>query len=63
MIVRRTVAEVNAVLAGVTLVASFAIFKASIAIFNGSEERTPSRPFGRWVFVVMVETGDSQCSV
>jgi hypothetical protein len=37
----RTLAEVNAVLAGVTLVTSFARFKASMAM--SSEERTSSR--------------------
>jgi len=44
IIVRRIPAEVNAVLAGVTLVVSFARFKASMAMF--SEERTPSLPCG-----------------
>ena len=48
-IVRRTLAEVNADLAGITPVDSFARFKASMAVF--SEERVSFRP---WVSVVMV---------
>ena len=50
---RRTVAEVNAVSTGIILVASFARFKASIAML--SEERESSCPFGRWDLVAMVE--------
>jgi len=51
--VRRTLAEVNAVLAGVTPVASFARFKASMAVF--SEERVSFCP---WVSVAMVKIQD-----
>ena len=50
MIVRRSLGDSNAALAGVTLVASFAISKASMATF--SEERGP---FGRWGLVAIVE--------
>jgi len=46
IIVRRTLTVPKTALAGVMLETSFARFKASMAIF--SEERTPSRPFGRW---------------
>jgi len=51
--VRRTLAEVYAVLAGVTPVASFARFKASMAVF--SEE---SVSFCPWVSVAMVKIQD-----
>ena len=50
---RRTLAEVNAILAGVTPVASLARFKASMAVF--SEERVSFRP---WVLVAMVKVQD-----
>ena len=49
--------EANAVFAGVTLEASFARLRASIATF--SEERAPSCPFGRWDIVAMVGTQGS----
>ena len=55
MIVRRSLADSNAGLAGAVPVASFARFKASIAMLS---ESTPSRPFGRWDLVSMVETQD-----
>ena len=57
IIVRRTLAEVNAALAGVTLVASFARFKVSMAVSNGG--RAPSLPCGRWDLPAMVEV--AQC--
>jgi len=57
MMVRRTPAEVNAALTDITLVASFARFKASMAVF--SEERISFCPFGRLVLVAMVEIKDS----
>ena len=44
-------------LAGVMLERSFATFKASIAAF--SNERAPSRPFGRWEFASMVGTQEN----
>ena len=44
-------------LAGVTLESSLARFRASMAIFG--EERTASRPFGRWDLVVIVKTKGS----
>jgi len=47
-------AEVNVALAGVALFASFARFKAPMAMF--SDERTPSRPFGPWDLSAMIET-------
>jgi len=52
--VRRTLAEVNTVLTGVTFVASFARFKASMAVF--SEERTSFCP---WVSVAIARTQDN----
>jgi hypothetical protein len=55
--VRRRLAEVNATLAGITLVASFARFKASMARSN--EERAPSLLCGRWDLLAMVEIQDS----
>jgi hypothetical protein len=58
MIVRRTLAEVNAVLAGATLVASFARFKASMAMVSG--ERTSFCPGGGWVLVAMVKMQDAR---
>ena len=54
-------AEVDVASAGVTLVASFARFKASMVLF--SDERTPSRPFGRWDFSAMVEATRKRCYV
>ena len=53
-IVRRTLAEVNADLAGITPVDSFARFKASMAVF--SEERVSFCPC---VLVAMVRMQDS----
>jgi len=53
IIVRRTPTEPNTALAGVMLESSFARFKPSMA--TSSEERTPSRPFGRWDLSTMVE--------
>ena len=50
---RRSLVELNATLAGAMLETSFAIFKISTAAF--SEERTPSRPFGRWALSVIVQ--------
>jgi len=44
IIVRRILTEPKTALAGVTLAASFARFRASMATFN--EEMVPSRPFG-----------------
>ena len=49
--------EVNAVLTGVTLVVSFARFRASMAMF--SEERASICPCSRWVLVAMVKMQDS----
>ena len=54
MIVRRTPAEVNVALAGITLVASFARFKALMAAF--SEERAQSCSFCLRDLSAMVET-------
>jgi hypothetical protein len=52
--VRRSLAELNAALAGVVLDTSFARFNASLmAVF--SEEIAPSRPLGRWGLVAIVE--------
>jgi len=59
IIVRRTLAEVNAALAGVTFVATFARFKVSIAISNG--ERIPSFPCGRWDLLAIVKTVHCAC--
>jgi len=56
--VRRTPAEVNAALAGVTLVAPFARFKVPMAMF--SEESASCCP---WVSVAMVETTRKRCGV
>jgi len=55
IVVRRALAEVNAVLADATPVASFARFKALIVVF--SDERTSFRP---WVSVAMVKVQDSR---
>jgi len=52
IIVRRTPAEAKAILAGVTLEASFAKFTASMAAFN--REIVPSRLFGRCDVAAMV---------
>ena len=57
IIVRRMATEPKTALAGVMFESSLARFRPSIAIF--SEERTPSRPFGRWDLSVMVETQGS----
>ena len=46
-------------LAGVTLVASFARFKAPMAMF--SEVVTSSRPFCRWDLSAMVEATRKRC--
>ena len=46
IIVRITLTEAKTALAGAISSASLAIFMASIAVV--SEERTPSRRFGRW---------------
>ena len=51
---RRLLAEPRVALARVTPVASFARFRAPMAMF--SEERAPSRPFGSCGLVVMVGT-------
>ena len=51
----------NVALAGVTLVASFARFKAPMATV--SDERTPSCPFGRWDLSAMVEATRKRCGV
>ena len=50
---RRMLTEPKTALAGVTLESSFARFSPSMATL--SEERTPSRPLGRWGLVVIVE--------
>jgi len=57
--VRRTLAEVNAVLAGITFVATFARFSPPMATF--SEERTLSLPskLGRWELPAMADTQSS----
>jgi hypothetical protein len=47
--------EPNAAFAGAISTMSFARFRASMVTFN--VERAPSRPFGLWGFVSMVETG------
>jgi len=52
---------VNAALAGVTLVASFARFKAPMYMF--SEERASSRPFGPRDLSTIVETTKKWCDV
>ena len=57
MVVRRTLAEVNTVLAGITVVACFARSSPPMAAF--SEERTPFLPFSRWDLSVMVEAEGS----
>jgi len=44
-------------LAGVMLETSFARFRASIAMF--SEERAPSRPFGCWDLVAIIDVQGS----
>ena len=49
--------EPNTALAGEIQEISFARSRASMATF--SEERAPSRPFGRWSFASMVKTRDS----
>ena len=51
MVVRRSLVDSNAALAGTMLVVSFAKPKALIATF--SEERGP---FGRWDLAAIVET-------
>ena len=48
--------EPNTALAGEMQEISFARSRASMATFN--EERAPSRGFGRWGFVSMVEARD-----
>ena len=63
IIVRITLTEPKTALAGVMLEASFARFKASMAVFN--TETTPSCSLGRWdsVFIVEVEVaGREPCS-
>ena len=55
--VRRTLTEPKTTVAGVMLESSFAKFRPSMATL--SEEKTPSRPFGRWDLSVMVETQGS----
>ena len=57
IMVRRMVTVPKTALAGVMLEISFARFRASMAIL--SEERTASRPFGRWDLVAIVGTRDS----
>ena len=54
IIVRITLTDPKAALAGVILESSFARFMASIAAFN--VEIMPSRPLGRWGSASMVET-------
>ena len=53
IIVRRALTELKAAVAGVILETSLTRFRALIATFN--VERTPSCPFGLWVFVSMVQ--------
>lgn len=55
--VRMTLMELEAALAGVMLNASFATFTASMAAFK--EERAASRRFCRWNFMPVDETGGS----
>ena len=57
MVVRRILAEVNAALAGIVLVASFAQSKASRAML--SDKMTPSRSLCGWDLSAMVETQGS----
>ena len=57
IIVRIMLTEPKTPLAGVMLVASFARFMASMAVFN--VERVPSRRFGRCGFPLIVETQGS----
>ena len=60
--VRMTVTEPRAALAGVMLNASFAMFMVSMATFK--EERTVSRRFGRWGLGSMVKSrGDCGTTV
>ena len=60
--VRMTVTEPRAALAGVMLNASFAMFMVSMATFK--EERTVSRRFGRWGLGSMVKSrGDCETTV
>ena len=51
----------NVALAGITLVASFARFKAPMAMF--SEVVTSSRSFCRWDLSVMVDATRKRCDV
>jgi len=57
IIVKRTLTVPKTAGAGVMLVASFMIFKASMAVL--SDERVASRRFCPWDFVAMVEAGGS----
>ena len=57
IMVRRALSEPKTAKAGVMLDSSFARFRPSTATF--SEERTPSRHFGRWELSAMVETQSS----
>jgi len=58
IIVRITLTEAKAVLAGVPSITSFMMFIASIAAFN--EDRATSRRFGGWDFGFIVE-GRGSC--
>lgn len=54
--VSRTTAALNAIGAGVPLVASFAMVRTSMAAFN--KVRAFSRPFGFWELVAIVDPLD-----
>jgi len=57
IMVRITLTEAKAALAGVPPITSFAIFMASIATFN--VERATSRRFGGWDFGSIIESRGS----
>ena len=54
IIVRRSLAELNALFVGAMVEASLARFMASMAAFN--RERALSRSFGRWDLVAIGES-------
>ena len=58
IIIKITANEPKTALAGVALEISFARFEASMSTFKA--ERIPSRSFGRWEFVAIVETRGSR---
>ena len=58
IVVKITATEPKTAFAGVMLEISFARFETSMNTFKA--ESTPSRSFGRWEFVAIVETGGNR---